>query len=100
MNYKLTTSCTSVTVGANPPSPQPVGGMVTFTATGSGCGEYQFWVRTGGVWSVRQDWSSSTTFNWNTAGLAPGRYDVSVWARAAGSTEVREATVLTSYQLN
>ena len=68
-------------------SPQPVGTTVTWTALASGCGspEYQFWVRTAGVWAIAQNWSTSATFSWNTAALAAGDYLVEVDARNGAS---------------
>jgi hypothetical protein len=35
---------------------------------------------------MAQAYSSSGTFNWTTAGKAPGVYHISVWARDAGSS--------------
>ena len=81
--------CSSVTASAAPASPQATSTTVTFTASASGCPNprYQFWLLAPGssTWTVAQAYSSSATFNWNTAGQAVGTYRYSVWARDAGS---------------
>lgn len=82
------TSCTSASL-----SPSPgfltVGGIISFTGSSSGgCPnpEYEFWTRRpGGVWSVAQRYSSTSTFSWNTTGFVPGNYQVVMWARQPGS---------------
>lgn len=58
------------------------------TATCSGTPEYSFWVRdTNGVYTNPQPWSATSTFAWNTTGLPPGSYVVTVLVRdAAGAT--------------
>jgi hypothetical protein len=38
----------------------------------------------GTVWSVGQNWSTSSTFNWRAG--AGGNYTVAVWARSSGNT--------------
>jgi hypothetical protein len=38
-----------------------------------------------------QDYSSSATFSWSTAGLVPGTYRFSVWARDASSGRTYDA---------
>jgi hypothetical protein len=90
-NYTLTSAppCTSITESAAPPSTTTRGTNVTFTATASGCANprYQFWLLAPGstTWTIAQPYSSSTTFTWNTTGLAPGTWRYTVWARDAGS---------------
>jgi len=88
--YKLgSTPCSSVTESAGPASPQAAGATITLTAGASGCPRplYQFWIlRPGSQWQVVQAYSSSTTFSWNTTGLAPGSYLYTVWARDTSST--------------
>src|SRR5262249_15478107 len=88
LTYRLT-SCTSVGVSPAPASPQNVGGSVVFTATAAGCPSplYRFWLLSpgGSAYTMVQDYSASATFNWNTTGLVPGTYHLSVWARDANS---------------
>jgi hypothetical protein len=81
-----------VTLSANPVDTQTAGLPVAFTAVGSGGSgtyEYRFWRESGGVWTVVQDYSASDTWNWTNP--AAGSYQVSVWARSAGSTADLEA---------
>jgi alpha-tubulin suppressor-like RCC1 family protein len=66
------------------------GTVVNWTATAS-CAlpnpEYSFWFQdTTGVWTNAQPYSSSNSYAWNTAGLANGNYNWSVWVREAGSS--------------
>jgi hypothetical protein len=90
--YTLTVApCTAMNpASAAPPSPAAIGTPVTVTAgsvTGCPNPRYQFWLLPpGGSWTVVQAYSSSTTFNWNTTGLAAGSYLFSVWARDASSS--------------
>ena len=72
----------------------PAGTSVAFTAAasgGSGSYEYRFWLLTGSTWTMVQDYSTSATWNWNTAGVAPGYYLVAVHSRNVGSTPASEA---------
>jgi len=90
--YSLIASCSAVGVSVAPSSPAGVGGTVTLTAHASGCTNpvYHFNVMAPGAtsYTLVQDYSSSPTFTWNTAGLAPGTYRFSVWARDAASSGV------------
>jgi len=52
-----------------------------------------------GNWSMVGEWTSSALFNWNTAGLAPGTWNVGVWVRASGSGAT-QATRAIPYTLN
>ena len=84
---------TGVTLSALPVDTQTAGQPVVFTGTGSGgtgTYEYRFWLNSGGVWTVVQDYSSSNQWTWTNP--AAGSYQVSVWARSAGSTADSEAT--------
>ena len=98
--YSLTTTpCTSVSDSAAPTSPQASGAGIAFTASASGCPHplYQFWILAPGhSWQVVQPYSTTATFNWNTAGLAAGTYLYTVWARDSGST----GTSCSSYGCN
>jgi hypothetical protein len=88
--YTITTgACTSVTASASPASPQTAGTAVTITATASGCANprYEFWILApGGSWTIKQAYSTTSTFSWNTAGLAAGIYRYSVWVRDASTS--------------
>ncbi len=84
-------SCRSVSITPSTTSPQPVGTTVTLTAAASGCPDagpqYKFWLRSpAGVWNVVQDYTTATTFSWNTATYAPGTYLIGVWVIDANSS--------------
>ena len=88
--YTLNTQpCKSVTASAAPTSPAPAGTAVTITPVASGCPnpQYQYWILApgSGAWTVAQPYSTSATFNWNTAGKAIGAYSFSVWVRDTSS---------------
>ena len=87
--YALTPVCSGVTMTVQPASPAAGGTTVTATAHASGCPNpvYHFNLMAPGTstYQTVQDYSSSATFTWNTAGLAPGSYRFSVWARDAAS---------------
>ena len=89
--------CTSVTWNApSPGSPQAPGTQVTLSATATGCPNpvYQFWVLPpGGTWTILQAYSSGSTANWNTTGLATGSYQFDAWAKQTGSSAQWEAHV-------
>jgi len=88
--YTLT-SCSGLQVSVSPASPAARGTTVTVTAQASGCPDpnpqYQFWVLPPGgtAYQLGQAYSTSSTFTWNTTGLAPGSYRFSVWVRDANS---------------
>jgi N-acetyl-anhydromuramyl-L-alanine amidase AmpD len=90
--YTLTSQpCTSITESASPPSSSPTGTTVAFTARASGCPHplYQFWILPPGAnWQIKQAYSSSNTFSWNTTGLVAGNYLYTAWARDQSSTGV------------
>ena len=83
--------CSAVNVSVSPPSPSGVGTSVTLTAAASGCPDpnplYHFGVLAPGAttYQLAQDYSTSPTYTWNTAGLALGTYRFSVWAKDANS---------------
>jgi hypothetical protein len=80
--------CTGVNLSASPNSPQTVGTRVTWTASATGCAtpQFRFWIFTSGVgWSIAQDWSTSSTFSWDTTGRAAGDYWFEAWVRAGSS---------------
>ncbi len=99
--YVLTPPCATPTLTANPASPGPTGGTVTFTGATSACPipEYRFWIRPpGGGWSIARDYASSATFAW-TSGNQPATYGVEVDVREKGSTVVYDAVANINYQL-
>jgi len=82
-------SATDAHLSATPSNPTAAGPAVTFSAGGvggSGSYEYQFWFNNGTSWTMVQDYSTTSTWNWSTAGLAPGTYRIQANVRNAGST--------------
>ena len=94
-------SCISASLASSPAPPKVVGGSVTLTGSSIGCTspQYEFWLlKPGGKWSVLRGYGAAT-FAWNTSGLAPGTYQVGVWARQAGSTASLNAYYITTFRL-
>ena len=90
ITFYTLTSCSTVSVITSPAASAPAGTAVTFTAHASGCAnpQYQFWILAPGgtAYQLEQAYSSSGTFTWNTTGLAPGTYQISIWVRDANSS--------------
>jgi hypothetical protein len=95
-------ACQAVNVSAGPGSPSVSGATVTLTATSTGCSspEYRWWVRDpSGRWATVQNYPASGTFSWSTSSLAPGTYQLGVWARQSGSSASYEAYSFVTYTL-
>jgi streptogramin lyase len=109
--YTLTTitlrnpECTSLSVTLDDPSPSDPGVTVNFNAAVGGCfsGSFQWWIRNrAGVWSIvpLHDFAhSSPQFAWNTSGLAPGTYQVGVWAKDPKSIKKYDSYAYVTYTL-
>ena len=98
----VTAPCTSAHLAPSKPSPQVHGTTVVLTGTAScsGTPQYRFWVRDlSGRWTIVQDYGASSTFSWNTTGLAPGVYGLEVDVRNAGSTATYETVANLSFQV-
>lgn len=93
--------CSAVSVSADKAPPNYPGTSIVFTAASASCAaEFRFLaLPPGGRWKTLRGYSSTTTFTWNTTGLAPGIWQIGVWARAAGSLHSYDAYVLTTYVL-
>src|SRR5262249_18801770 len=102
-DYVLTiAACTGMNASASPPPSADVGTPVSVTGTASGCPNprYEFWLKNlSGAWSLVQGYSNSATFAWSTAGLAPGTYRFSVWARDLSSAASYDAFSAFDYTL-
>jgi hypothetical protein len=99
--YQLS-ACSAVALGASPASPQAPGATILLTATGTCAGTptYRFWVRdTSGAWSIKQDYSTASTYSWPTAGLPAGVYGLEVDIRGLGSTDVYQKVSNLTYRL-
>ena len=86
-------ACTTPTLTSNPVSPQGPGSVVTFSATTTTCPSpvYRFFYETtpGAGWTLLQDYSTSSTYKWLTAGAPGGNYRFEV--------DVRDSTRPVSY---
>ena len=87
---------TSVNLVASLQSPQTAGAKVTFTAEASGGGdyEYKFYCSNAPV----QDYSSSNTFTWDTAGLR-GTKRIVVHVRSRGSNAKYQKYAYIKYRI-
>ena len=94
-------SCSSTALTAGSGAPQLPGTAITFTAAATGCGaaQYEFWLLGPGGWTVQRGYDTATSWSWNTAGLAPGTYQVGVWARSNGSPAAYDTFFIGTYQL-
>jgi len=92
------------TLAPSMPSPQLTGNNnIIFTAGGTGGSgnyEYRFWLKSNGVWSQVQAYSTANTWTWNTAGAGAGTYGVQVYVRNIGSSAKSEAVKNISFILN
>jgi hypothetical protein len=90
-SFTLTAPGHCATANLSPPSTSaPAGGIVTLTASSTGCPNplYEFWVGyPDGTWHLKQAFGPSATFNWDTSGLAPGSYSVHLWANQSGDSQ-------------
>jgi spore germination protein YaaH len=85
--YDHFAACKSAGVVAVPTSPQQRGAQVHVTATASGCSnpQYEFWLQNpSGTWVMKQAFSSSGTWSWDTGVYPIGQYTVHVWATQVG----------------
>jgi hypothetical protein len=83
--------------------PQVPGVTVTFIGSSAGCvnPQYQFWLLPpGGSWTIKQPYSPTATWAWNTTGYALGTYQVGLWVKAGASTAGYDAFFIGTYQLD
>jgi spore germination protein YaaH len=84
-------TCTAVTASASPASPSRAGTMVTITGSAT-CPNanpaYEFWMRPASqtAWQLVQGYSTSSTYNWNSTGAAPGIVYFGVWVHDISSS--------------
>jgi hypothetical protein len=94
--------CTSATIGTSPASPGAQGATVTVSGTAATCGKplYRFWLRPPGrAWTIVQNYSTSSTFSWNTSLSSGGAYALEVDVRDQSSSASYDAVATTSYSL-
>lgn len=92
--------CSIASVAAAPPSPADPGTQVALTVSPATCGagetpEYRFAFIRDGVpgLTVIQDWSSSSTAQWDTTGIPSGRYVLYAYVRAQGTTALQARAI-------
>jgi hypothetical protein len=88
-NPSVVQVCTSAGLSAGLASPQPAGTLIAVTATSGGCSSpvYEFWLQyPSGTWVMKQVFSSSATWSWNSAGYPAGSYLIHVWANQSGDS--------------
>lgn len=84
-------TCQLAQLTTDKPSPQAAGTTIALTGSAAACPtgapEFRFLLTDpNNQVTVLQDWSSNSTYSWNTTGLAPGTYQLTVEARTQGST--------------
>lgn len=95
--------CSTAAVSASS-STATAGTMVTWTAT-AGCDsgdvpEYQFWLQPPGAdWGIVQAYSPSSSYAWDTTGLADGSYNVGLWVLATGSAAPYDSFSIVSFDI-
>ena len=95
------TACTSAHATTTATSPSAPGAMVTWTASSAGCPtpEYRFWrLAPGGTWTMTQNYGT-TPWTWDTTSLAPGTYQIGLWARRTGVAKNYETYNYTTFVL-
>ena len=103
ITFDLAAGCTSTTMSAAPPTSSQVGTTVTITGAASGpnCAspQFRFWIKApGGSWVIVLDYGSTNTYTWSTPATA-GTYNLSVHARASGSSLAYESFASIPYTL-
>ena len=85
--------CTSAALSPTSQS-APAGSTVPLSATFTDClnPQFEYWAQyPNGTWHLARGWGAAA-FSWSTAGLAPGTYNIHVWANNIGdSTATWEA---------
>ncbi|MDH3713614.1 MAG: PQQ-binding-like beta-propeller repeat protein [Gammaproteobacteria bacterium] len=98
------TPTTGATLSVTPEDPQAVGVAVTLSATASGgTGSYEYAYSykgssTNGKWTDLRAYTTDPLYNWETAGLLPGKYKLRVEVRNAGTLD-QPVKVKTTYIL-
>jgi hypothetical protein len=85
--FTYTTKCLSASVAPDSPSPEPVGTLVTFITTPSGCPTplFTYWLRyPNGNWVNVRPWNSSPVWRWTTSSL--GTYLLHVGVNQSGDS--------------
>ena len=96
--------CEAATLTPNAAPPQAPGPTIISTSTSNSCAGalFQFWLLPpGGTWTVKQPFSATNTWSWNTSGQRLGTYQVGVWAKApASASRSYDAYYIGTYRLD
>jgi len=99
--YQLTVlPCASVTITADPASPQVAGQLITLNAATSGCiaPHYEFWAQLpSGAWKLLRSYATGASDSWDSTGAAAGAHKFAVWAVATGSINAYDSYALTTF---
>lgn len=102
-SYQLGGSaCTGGGISASPPTGTTAGSpvVVSGSATCGGTANYKFYMQApGGAWNMVQDWSTDSTYDWDTTGATSGAYNFQVWVRNSSSTATYETYAGMGYQI-
>ena len=98
ISYTITSDILNLT--ATPPNSTTAGTNISFIAADVGIEniQYRFWLKNSGVWSVVQNFSSSSSWTWITNGLPKGNYGIQVDYKVAGTFKVLGSKVM-AYRL-
>ena len=94
--------CSEAAIAVDQTTPQIPGAKVTFrgSALCAGTSTFRFWMQPpGGSFSVMQDYSTSSSWTWDTTGMALGTYTFELDARNQGASTVLDTYARTSFRL-
>jgi len=94
--------CSQAAISAGKTSPQIPGTAITFTGSAfcAGTATYRFWLSPpSGTWSITQDYSTASTWSWNTTGAALGTYRIEVDARNQGSSVSYDTDAIMTFRV-
>lgn len=96
-------ACSVPVLDITPVSPQLVGVTVNIAATSTCSGglapEYQFSETLGTTTTVLQSYSTTSTYAWNTTGVSPGSYQITVSAYPSGASPTAASSASQPYVL-
>ncbi len=97
-------ACASTAISTDLASPQYVGATVTLNATSLGCSGpsplYKFFIRdTTATWRTVQDFSTTTSYVWNTTSWGQGTFLLGVWVKDANSTNTYDSYAFGTFTL-
>ena len=94
--------CSEAAIAADKTSPQIPGAKITFTGSAlcAGTAQYRFWLRDlNGAWTIKQDYSTTATWTWDSTGKALGTYQIEVDLRNLGSSVAYDTVARMDFRL-